>query len=49
MPVIGEYIIMKDKVWIEELDYIRGLAFLAVVMQHALGVFIRYPACTLKE
>lgn len=40
---------MKNKVWIEELDYIRGLAFLAVVMQHALGVFIRYPACTIND
>ncbi|WP_018085952.1 acyltransferase [Desulfurispora thermophila] len=40
---------MKNKAWIEELDYIRGLAFLAVVMQHSLGVFIRYPVCTLQE
>ncbi|UOF91297.1 acyltransferase [Fodinisporobacter ferrooxydans] len=40
---------MARKEKIQELDVIRGLAFLAVVMQHTLGAYIRQPAVQTSE
>lgn len=34
---------------IDELDVLRGLAFLAVVLQHALGIYIRKPDVIYRE
>jgi surface polysaccharide O-acyltransferase-like enzyme len=34
---------------IEELDIIRGMAFLAVVLQHATGAYIRRPETVMEE
>ena len=34
---------------IDELDIMRGMAFLAVVLQHAIGAYIRRPEISLQE